>query len=106
MEYEFIRLGNKTFCVIFPTFIHEIKDKDHSASGELHKTIDRIFYRLRRWLICHDTLPVYKIFNTGLGFIWGINCGFPLRDVALWAVWYLRGCKGEWVEVKKSLDMA
>ena len=106
MEYEFIRLGNKTFCVIFPKFIHEIKDKTHSRSGGLHKAIDKFFYKLRWWLICHDALPLYRILNTGLGFLWGLNCGFPSNDIALWVVWYLRGCKGKWIEVKKSSDMA
>lgn len=106
MRNELIRIRDKAFCVIFPNFIHEIKDKDHSRPGELHKTIDKIFYRFRRWLICHDALPIYGVFNAGLGFLWGLNCGYPLRDIALWIVWYLKGCKGEWVEVKNRANMA
>lgn len=63
----------------------------------VHEFLDGwIFYPVRDWMSkwIGDN-RVYSILRAILGFFWGFNCGFPARDVALYTVWDLRGCKEE-----------
>lgn len=101
---------------IMPGFIHDTGDDVHHMSMVrtcefdeygapirgtgpsdtayvIHRCFDVIFYKIRRWLIDHDAIPRHDIFSAILTFLWGLNCLFPPRDVALYTVWYLRGCK-------------
>lgn len=61
----------------------------------IHEVLDYcVFYPIRDWMSkwIGDN-EVYNVARGILGFFWGLNCGFPARDVALYTVWYLRGCK-------------
>lgn len=99
-----------------PDFIHEFGDYTHHMSmmrtcerteeGEYipftgpsnlafirHKCLDVIFYMIRRFLIDYDGAWFHDLIDIPLSFLWGLNCNFPPRDVALHTVWDLRGCK-------------
>jgi hypothetical protein len=101
-----------------PGFIHEIgslghhwsmmRTADRDGEGEIipftgpsnwrwvvHEFLDDwIFYpikfRFKKWL---GEGRIYERLSTILGFFWGLNCGFPPRDVARYTVWSFRGCK-------------
>ena len=63
----------------------------------VHKFLDSwFFYPIRDWMSrwIGDN-EIYHILRVVLGFFWGFNCGFPARDVALYTVWDLQGCKEE-----------
>lgn len=87
-----------------PDFIHDFGDSAHHLCPTglnpshirfiFHECLDWCFYRVQRWLRkwVGDN-KVYKGLRSILGFYWGVNCGFPLRDVALYSVWDLRGSK-------------
>ncbi len=103
---------------VMPGFIHEFGDDAHHWSMArtceldewgapvrgtgpsdwrylVHEWLDLwIFYPLkhglRRWF---GEGRIYERLSTILGFFWGLNCGFPLRDVARYTVWSFRGCK-------------
>lgn len=113
-----------------PAFIHDFGDRFHHMSmirtcdfneeGELvrgtgpsefrfwlHKFLDDFFfYPIRNWMSewigDNDT---YSFLRNILGFFWGLNCGFPARDVALHAVWYHRGCHREKITMKKYEEL-
>ena len=102
---------------IMPDFIHEFGysahhlsmirtcdfDEDGSpisgtgpsnGSYAVHEFLDLwIFYPILHWLNkwIGDN-KIYELLRLALGFFWGINCGFPLSDVALYIVWCFRGC--------------
>ncbi len=101
-----------------PEFIHQIGDSCHHMSMRrtceftedsdwipgtgpsrlrwwLHELLDDyIFYPIQEiigdWVGDND---VGHLLRQLLGFFWGLNCGFPARDVALYTVWVMRGCK-------------
>lgn len=99
-----------------PGFLHDIGDDVHHVSmtrtcetdedgqfipgtGVSHRRYvihvfldDFFFYPFKSRIMMHDAMPGYTLLSAALGFLWGLNCGFPPRDVALWTVWYLRGC--------------
>ncbi len=63
----------------------------------VHEGLDYwIFYPIRDWMSkwIGDN-RVYDVLRGVLGFFWGFSCWFPARDVALYTVWHLRGCKEE-----------
>lgn len=103
---------------IMPYFIHEFGDPFHHMSltrtidlnedGDfirgtgpsnfrfwIHELLDDLFfYPAQKWLSkWMGDNKIERFFREILGFFWGINCGFPLRDVALYTVWCFRGCK-------------
>lgn len=74
----------------------------------LHEFLDDyFFYPTQRWMLnWMGNNKIEHIFRMILGFFWGLNCGFPPRDVALYTVWTMRSCPpifvyekidGEWV---------
>jgi hypothetical protein len=89
-----------------PSF-HGLEDPRSHSTGRflrLHIAIDRIFYRIRQFLNSHDAMPGYDLLNAALGLLWGFNCRFPPRDVALHTAWYLRGCPAYSIwELKESV---
>lgn len=116
-------IGNEVWY--WPSFVHEFGNSAHHTSMirtsdldeygapipgtgpsdgryAVHKFLDAwIFYPLMHWL--KDWVgdnEIYYLLRTILGFFWGLNCGFPPRDVALYTVWYLRGCCPTIVKVK------
>lgn len=124
-------VANDTVYVM-PHFIHEFGDRfhhmsmvrtcEHDEEGDLirgtgpsdarffvHEVLDAwIFYPIQRWMRkwIGDN-AVYNTLRLILGIFWGLNCGFPLRDVALYTVWDYRGCapravfkekEGEWIQ--------
>lgn len=79
-----------------PDFIHEYGDKNnHTYKGSLkrHVTVEKILYKISWWLTDNDAMPVCKLFDAVLDILFGLNCNFPKRDIALYFVWYLQGCK-------------
>lgn len=101
---------------IMPRFIHEFGDDVHHWSMArtcefdedegiipftgpshrryvIHEFLDLwIFYPIQHWM--RKWLGENRVFNilrSILGFFWGINCGFPFRDVANYFIWNLRG---------------
>lgn len=103
---------------VMPEFIHEIGDPFHHVSMvrtceldewgaplrgtgpsdlryRVHEFLDDwIFYPIKRRLAKGlGDGRIYERLSSLLGFFWGLNCGFPPRDVARYTVWSLRGCK-------------
>jgi hypothetical protein len=122
-EPAIVTLHDGKYLVTYPNFVHEygdafhhwsmvrtcIKDEDGTPiSGGpnelqiwLHELLDDvIFYPIQHWLSkwIGDN-RVYTVLKTILGIGWGFNCGFPARDIALYTVWYLRGCKVTWTKL-------
>jgi hypothetical protein len=60
----------------------------------LHEALDLwVFYPLQRWIVKHfGDNKTYERLRIILGFFWGLNCGFPFRDVVLYTVWSCRDC--------------
>jgi len=103
---------------VMPEFIHEFGDSAHHMSMmrtvdydeeegyipgtgppnwrfEVHEVLDYyIFYPISHWIsdVVGDN-DVGQLLRNLLGFFWGLNCGFPARDVVLYTAWTLRGCK-------------
>lgn len=81
-----------------PDFVHRsfyMRDHIHSCRVEhlvRHIAIDMVLYRL------YDVL--YLLPGNGLWYLlrapqilaFGLNCGYPKRDIALYLVWWLRCC--------------
>lgn len=111
------RVGHNCIFVM-PEFIHEIGDAAHHHSMTrtcnfdkegtpipgtgpsdrrywIHELLDLwIFYPVKHTL--SDALGdggLYDILSNILGFFWGLNCGFPARDVARYTAWVFKGCK-------------
>ena len=110
------RIGDDLVYVM-PGFIHEFGDPFHHMSLTrtieldedggfirgtgpstlrfwLHELLDDcVFYPAQRWLSkWMGDNKIERFFREILGFFWGLNCGFPARDVALYTVWCFRGC--------------
>lgn len=77
-----------------PDFIHKFGPGQHSRPGALHAAIDRPLYAYYKILnFIGDACPVADLLKVLQIIGFGLNCGFPAKDVALYVVWYLRGCK-------------
>lgn len=101
------RLGNE--IIQMPDFIHEfghypdsdnpllhegVKYKNHVPTNFVrHRAVEKVLYKLRIWLTNLDAMVGYKIFDMFLDILFGLNCKFPLKDIALYAVWQLGECK-------------
>lgn len=113
-----IHVGKQVY--VMPGFIHDFGDEGHHASlmrtcprdqdgdydlrrwrymprswrFDLHEILEQLFlYPFRRWLIDRDGRSIHILNDSILTFIWGLNCGFPLKDVILYTNWVLHGCK-------------
>ena len=112
---------------IMPDFIHEFGDPFHHMSltrtieldedGDfirgtgpsnlrfwIHELLDDIFFYpaqswLRKWM---GDNKIETVAREILGVFWGLNCGFPARDVALYTVWCFRCCPPRAVFKKKG----
>ena len=108
----------KKMIFIMPDYIHEFGDRFHHMSmirtgdfDEEGSPIEWTGFSNRRYII-HDLLDgivfypisdwlskwvgdndLYDFLRIIVGFFWGLNCGFPLKDVASYFVWNLRGNK-------------
>ena len=112
-----VNLVADNLVYIMPEFIHEFGDPFHHMSltrtikrdedGDfirgtgpsdlrvwIHELLDDcFFYPAKKWLSkWMGDNKIGRLFREILGFFWGINCGFPLRDVALYTVWCFRRC--------------
>jgi len=113
-----------------PIFIHDFGDSAHhmsmvrtcefdeygapirgtgpsNARYLVHEFLDNwIFYPIQEWMSkwIGDN-EIYNFLRDVLGFFWGINCGFPLRDIALYFVWVRRGCHRENITVKRYMEL-
>lgn len=90
-----IRCRDMLFSV--PVFIHDFGDSHHVhhwyvGSLRRHLAVESLLYKLQDWLINHDVMwtPLYKLFSSSLSLLFGFNCNFPRRDVALFVAWKLR----------------
>jgi hypothetical protein len=89
-----IRCRDMLFSV--PEFIHDFGNEKHhrACRGSLakHIAVEQLLYKLQVWLINNDAMwtPFYKLFSASLSLLFGLNCNFPRRDVALFVAWKLR----------------
>ena len=89
---------------IEPAFIHDFGDAFHHTSVKeapewryiIHEFLDDyLFYPAQKFLRDHVEDYTYNLYNflrIILGFFWGLNCGFPLRNVVLYTAWCFHGC--------------
>lgn len=75
-----------------PDFIHNFGDPTphHPRNSlALHLGVERALYHAKRVLDCDvgDAVPGYSIWNGALTVLFGLNCSFPLRDVAMYSAW-------------------
>jgi len=84
--------------IVFPSFVHhycEDEGGNHTFKGSLrrHTAIEKALYFLDDLLIfIGDAFPLYDLLSVPLIVGFGLNCNFPQKDVALYLVWYLKGC--------------
>jgi hypothetical protein len=74
---------------------------------EFHELIEGwLLYPLRKFITIDDGRNI-KILDIPLSFIWGLVCGFPLKDVILYTVWFARGCKAiqVWKQTEKGYEI-
>lgn len=96
---EMVQLGNTVF--VMPDFLHEFGINDsvnplhHEYEGSFlrHLAVEQVLVKIRDWLIDHDALPGYAIIQAFLSIFFGLNCNFSPRNIGMYFVWYLRGCK-------------
>lgn len=55
----------------------------------LHRSVEKILYKVRIWLSHNDAVPFYHAFQAGLDLLFGLNCRFPMKDIALYMAWTL-----------------
>jgi len=108
-----VRVDEKTVLQM-PDFIHDFGHYPDSENPLLHegiiyrnhvpvnfvrhRTVEKMLYKLRSWLLELDAMPscswpLYTFFHAILTLSFGLNCKFPLKDVALYIFWEVRGCK-------------
>lgn len=78
-----------------PDFLHDFSSDVHRYKGSLarHVAVERVLYKVQSWLTAHDAMPGHFLLSAALGLVFGLNCGFPAKHVALYVAWYLKGCK-------------
>ena len=85
----------------FPDFFHEFRDSNHEnpdpsehtfrGSFVRHRAVEGVLDPVRHIFFVNDRVPFFNIFDALLGILYGLNCGFPLRDIGRHLVWDLRG---------------
>jgi len=77
-----------------PDFVHPCREP-HTYKGSLlrHIVVENVLFRIRHWLTDRDALPGYSLLNALMSILFGFNCNFPAKDIALYTSWYFRGCK-------------
>ena len=124
------RWEDKQVIWLEPIYVHDIGDRFHHMSMTrtcdfdeygapvrgtgpsdarfiVHELLDDIvFYPIGDWLSkwVGDN-DIYSFLRTILGFFWGISCGFPLRDVAMYLVWAFRGCHREKLAMQRYIEI-
>jgi len=82
----------------FPSFVHEyydIEEEKHTFNGSIrrHVAVERAISQVSRILnFIGDAFPLYDYLSILPIIALGLNCNFPVKDVALYVVWYLKGC--------------
>jgi len=83
-----------------PPFVHDFDRwwthnweyaEAHTKPGAVHLELDFVFIKIQRRLTRHKKKPWYPPFRAILSFLWGINCGFPFRDIIQFVIWEYRG---------------
>lgn len=114
-----VHVGKHTYQM--PDFIHDFGNEFHHncprinphtqpsvrnwIEAELHEIIEAwLLYPLSKFLIDNDGRSI-GLLRSPLSFLWGIVCGFPLRDVILYTIWEIQGCKPirVWDEKRKII---
>lgn len=99
-----IKKGNETWAFLYPPFVHDFGEDndsenpaDHVFKGSFvrHRAVEKPLLKIRWLLMSFDAVPGYTPADGLLGILLGLNCNFPMRDVALWFVWFLRGGKAQ-----------
>lgn len=74
---------------------------EYRGSFNRHRTVERILVFLRERIllgIIGDAFPLYELLHSFIGIFFGFNCSFPKKDIALYTIWYLKGCKPQSVK--------
>lgn len=67
----------ESFVHIFGNGVH------HSVPTRFHVAVERVLERLQRFILwIGDAMPLYDLFDAALGFLNGVNCRMPFKDVA------------------------
>jgi len=112
-----VKVG-KNLAFEMPSFIHEFGYEGHHGSLmrtcprdedgdydlkawknpvrnwqiDLHEIIEEtVCYPLRHFLIENEGRSIKKL-DIALGFLWGLLCAFPFKDVILYTAWCIHGC--------------
>ena len=74
-----------------PSFFHEFSpdNKAHvfKGSGIRHVSIERVLLKIRNFMYANGTVPFFRVIDLALDIAFGLNCSFPSRDVAAYALW-------------------
>jgi len=66
-------------------------DQEHTYKGSLlrHITVERVLYRFNWFLfgVIGETCPLFHVLLGLQDVLFGLNCNFPLRNIALFAAW-------------------
>lgn len=105
MKKTLFRIDAKLYVRDEPDFVHDFGHDNcaktlahHTFKGRWrrHIAVERVlcFFRhnvLLEWI--GDAFPLHELFDALVGMGFGLNCNFPLRHIALYTVWRLRGMK-------------
>jgi len=84
-------------------FIHDFGNwYQHNYKGSLnrHLAIEKTLIRFQKiYKFIGDAFPIYDLIYSPMHLFFGLNCNFPLRDIALYIIWDLK----MWyrIEIKK-----
>lgn len=66
-------------------------DREHSYRGSLlrHITVERVLYQLNyiEFDVIGEACPLFHVLLGFTDILFGLNCNFPLRNIALFAAW-------------------
>jgi len=77
-----------------PWFVMDFGDlQEHAYKGSLlrHVTVERVLWKLN-WLefdVIGEACPFFHPLLAFTDILFGLNCNFPLRNIALFAAWTL-----------------
>jgi len=91
-----VELNGKTYTFEIPWFIYDFNNDTHNFKGSLqrHVTIERVLKKIRGLLGEIDAVPGYNLFETVLDLLFGLNCNFRRKRIALYMIWGLK--KGQY----------